>query len=123
MAALDSYAILDTPAEPDFDDLVLLAAQALDVPIAVINLIASDRQWFKAQIGLAAREMPLEVSICTRSLAEMVRTLIGAALADGRICRGRLVCPNEFTSSFAAALKNSPHSPIEPAPPNALSWP
>ena len=28
MAALDSYAILDTPAEPDFDDLVLLAVCA-----------------------------------------------------------------------------------------------
>ena len=50
--------------ETVFDDIALLAAHALDAPIAVINLIASDRQWFKAQVGLGVREMPLDVSIC-----------------------------------------------------------
>ena len=46
VAALESYAILDTPAEADFDDIALLAAHALDAPIAVINLIAGQSAAF-----------------------------------------------------------------------------
>ena len=39
VAALESYAILDTPAEADFDDIALLAAQALDaLGIAFLEL-------------------------------------------------------------------------------------
>ena len=95
MAALDSYAILDTPAEPDFDDLVLLAAQAFDVPIAVINLIASDRQWFKAQIGLAAREMPLEVSICTHALSQDDVLVVPDTRLDDRFADNPLVTADD----------------------------
>ncbi|RYD83374.1 MAG: histidine kinase, partial [Sphingomonadales bacterium] len=63
LAALESYAILDTPLEPEFDDIARLAAEVLEAPIAVVNLIASGRQWFKAEIGIGARELPLDVSI------------------------------------------------------------
>ena len=108
MAALDSYAILDTPAEPDFDDLVLLAAQALDVPIAVINLIASDRQWFKAQIGLAAREMPLEVSICTHALAQDDVLVVPDTRLDDRFADNPLVTADDGLRFYAGALLRTP---------------
>jgi hypothetical protein len=55
--ALGRYAILDTAPEPAFDDLVLLASRICEAPVALISLVGSDRQWFKARIGLAPSEM------------------------------------------------------------------
>ena len=57
--ALGSYAILDTPREADFYDIARLAAAVFEAPIAVVNLIADGRQWFKAEIGIGTRELPL----------------------------------------------------------------
>jgi len=39
LAALRRFRILDTPREPGFDDLVLLAARTCRTPIALISLI------------------------------------------------------------------------------------
>jgi PAS domain S-box-containing protein len=64
LAALAHYGILDTDRDPPFDDIAELAAELLDAPIAVVNFIAADRQWFKAERGIGVREMPLGVSIC-----------------------------------------------------------
>jgi len=56
LAALDSYGILDTPAEQGFDDIVLLATQICEAPVALVSLVVGDRQWFKARIGFDAWE-------------------------------------------------------------------
>ncbi|WP_336492742.1 PAS domain-containing protein [Methylobacterium nigriterrae] len=70
LAALRGYGILDTPPEPEFDDIAQMAAQACDAPMAHINFIDADRQWIKAAAGHDAREMPLHFGFCTQTLAE-----------------------------------------------------
>jgi GAF domain-containing protein len=70
LAALRSYRVLDTPPEPQFDDLVQVAARVCQTPIAIVNLIEDRRQWFKAEIGLGVREMPLDVSICSTAILQ-----------------------------------------------------
>ncbi|MDH3479974.1 MAG: hypothetical protein OEO20_16890, partial [Gemmatimonadota bacterium] len=37
LAALERYDILDTPSEPAFDDLTLLAAHICQTPIALVS--------------------------------------------------------------------------------------
>ena len=54
--ALADLMVLDTPDEQAFDDLVFVAAKACDVPIALITLLDTDRQWFKAKYGLEVCE-------------------------------------------------------------------
>lgn len=66
LAALQRYEILDTPPEPEYDDIVTLLAGLLDAPVAAVNLIDGWRQWFKAQVGLGVREMPLDDANCRR---------------------------------------------------------
>ena len=70
LAALRSYRILDTPTEPVFDNLVRLAAQVCQTPMALITLIDDRRQWFKAEVGLGLRETPLDVSICAKAILQ-----------------------------------------------------
>jgi PAS domain S-box-containing protein len=63
-AALQAYGVLDTPREPEFDDIVAMAARACGTPIAHINFLDGHRQWFKAEIGLGCRELPAEGALC-----------------------------------------------------------
>ncbi|UNK48819.1 sensor domain-containing diguanylate cyclase [Lysobacter sp. S4-A87] len=67
---------MDTGPEQAYDDIVRLAATLCDVPAAAISLIDHDRQWFKAQIGLDARQTPREEAICDRLIMEPGRTLV-----------------------------------------------
>jgi signal transduction histidine kinase/CheY-like chemotaxis protein len=64
LESLRSYRILDTPPEQEYDDLVALAGQICAAPMALISLIDENRQWFKARIGFAEPETPLNRSFC-----------------------------------------------------------
>ncbi|HZY38538.1 MAG TPA: GAF domain-containing sensor histidine kinase [Mucilaginibacter sp.] len=62
LAALDSYNILDTGEEKDFDDLTTLASAICQTPIAFISLVDEKREWFKSRFGIAEIETPAELS-------------------------------------------------------------
>ena len=109
LAALDSYAILDTPLEQDFDDLVRLAAELLEAPIAAVNLIAEKRQWFKAEIGLGVREMPLDDSICSRMLLQRGELIVPDLLADPRFTCNPLVHAGPGLRFYAGELLETPN--------------
>ena len=68
LRVLHSYDILDTAAEPQYDDIVALASHICGVPIASMTLVDDTRQWFKAQVGFAVRETPRELSFCAHAL-------------------------------------------------------
>uniref|UniRef100_UPI00226AD7E9 GAF domain-containing protein n=1 Tax=Sphingomonas sp. GM_Shp_2 TaxID=2937380 RepID=UPI00226AD7E9 len=70
LAELESYAILDTSREAEFDDIARLAADVFEAPMAVVNLVAGDRQWFKAEVGIGACELPLDASICAHAIRQ-----------------------------------------------------
>lgn len=69
LAALAGLDILDTPPEPEFDDLVLLASALCQTPIALVTLVTDERQWFKAHRGAPMNQTPLERSICKYTMS------------------------------------------------------
>jgi PAS domain S-box-containing protein len=91
LAALHAYAILDTEPERAFDDIVQLVAQLMDAPIVAVNLIDAGRQWFKSEIGLGLREMPLDDSICKVALLENERMIVPDTREDPRFACNPLV--------------------------------
>ena len=50
--ALQSYNILDSLTEQDYDDITLMASIICDVPIALVSFVDKDRQWFKSNLGV-----------------------------------------------------------------------
>ena len=70
LETLRSYAVLDTPNEEELDDLVKLAAQICQTPIALISLVDEHRQWFKAAFGLKLKETSREISFCDHALRQ-----------------------------------------------------
>ncbi len=66
--ALQSYAILDTPSEDAFNKLAVLASRICRTPMAVVNFVDSERQWFKAAVGIPFQETDRAVAFCAHAL-------------------------------------------------------
>ena len=108
LAALASYAILDTSPEEAFDDIVMLASQLLEAPIVAVNLIAEGRQWFKSELGLGVREMPLDDSICKVAILQQDRMVIPDTLEDPRFACNPLVTSQPGLRFYAGELLKTP---------------
>ena len=104
LAVLDSYGILDTPPERSFDDVVRMVSQLLGAPIAAVNLIARGRQWFKSEIGLGTREMPLDDSICRHALLQETQMIVPDTLEDPRFASNPLATGPASLRFYAGAL-------------------
>lgn len=68
LAALRSYAILDSAPEMDFDALTRVAAHALHVPIAVVGLLDADRLWIKSHFGMDIPQLDRKIAFCAHSI-------------------------------------------------------
>ncbi len=64
LKALESYAIMDTLSENEYDSITKLAAYICNTPISLVSLLDDDRQWFKSSVGIDATETPKEISFC-----------------------------------------------------------
>ncbi len=89
---LEACQILDTDPEPAFDDLVDLAAEVANVPIALVSLVDAQRQWFKARLGLEATQTPRDVAFCAHAIAGDGAFIVSDARQDSRFTDNPLVC-------------------------------
>ena len=76
LALLRKCGILDTAPEFSFDGLVQLAASIAGVPIALVTLIDSERQWFKAHHGLEVTQTPRAVAFCAHCILNSTEALV-----------------------------------------------
>ncbi|MBN9319026.1 MAG: GAF domain-containing protein [Caulobacterales bacterium] len=103
LALLHAYGVLDTPAESEFDDIAEVAAALCGTPTALINLIDTDRQWFKARVGMAATEMPILQSVCIHGLAGADLLIVPDLTADPRTCEIPAVAAVDGARFYAGA--------------------
>ena len=83
--------LLDTPAEERFDRLARLAQHLFGVPIVLISLIDSDRQWLKSAIGVEIQETPRSISFCGHTILERNIMLVSDTHLDHRFADNPLV--------------------------------
>lgn len=113
LAALSAANIIDTPPDPKFDAITDLIRDFCDVPVALVSLVESDRQWFKSAKGLDICETPIEQSICAHAILQPNLFLIPDTWEDERTENNPL-CRIDFMSGkpfrfYAGMPLNSPN--------------
>lgn len=104
ISALRKLLVLDSPYEAVFDAIALLASQVCGMPIALISLVDSERQWFKAQVGLEGiRETSRELAFCSHTIRENSIMEIKDATKDSRFQDNPLVTGQPNIVFYAGA--------------------
>lgn len=128
LAALRRYQIMDTPPEEAFDHITDLAAHTLDVPIAVVNFIDAERQWFKSCVGTNIKETPLDQAFCNTTIRTSGLMVVEDARDDPRF-KGNpfvagpphlrfymgmpLTSPNGYRVGTLCIMDTEPRTPTE----------
>ena len=76
LKALRNHQLLDTLPENVYDDITRIATEITGVPVALLTLLDSDRQWFKSKQGLKMSETPREYSFCAHAILEPDEMLV-----------------------------------------------
>ncbi|MGI9414554.1 MAG: GAF domain-containing sensor histidine kinase [Hyphomicrobiales bacterium] len=103
LRALRSYDVLDSAPEERFDRVTRMACRLLDVPICLVSLVDSERQWFKSRQGLDATETPRDISFCTYTIMQDEMMVVPNALEDPRFRDNPLVLQDPKIRFYAGA--------------------
>lgn len=120
---LQGFEILDTPREKEYDGLVELVSQICQCPIAIVNFLDSNRQWFKASKNLNTRESSRDESFCGHAIMRNEVLIVSDATKDDRFhdnpdvtgglkvrfyAGAPIVSPNGFKLGTVCAIDNEP---------------
>jgi PAS domain S-box-containing protein len=105
LVALHELEILDTPPEPEFDELAWIASQICGTPISMISLIDRDRQWFKSEVGVNQRigQTSRDLAFCAHAILQSDLTVVPDTLEDPRFSDNPFVTADPKIRFYAAA--------------------
>lgn len=103
IAELRSLLLLDSSPEERFDRITRVAKHLFDVPIALVSLVDTDRQWFKSCVGLDASETGRDVSFCGHAILGNHVFVVENALKDIRFSDNPLVLGGPEIRFYAGA--------------------
>ena len=108
LAALASLDLLDTPPEERFDRITRLACRLFDVPIALVSLVDTDRQWFKSGEGFSVTETPRDIAFCGHTILDQRIMIVPDATVDARFADNPLVTGKDQIRFYAGCPLSAP---------------
>ena len=103
LTALSNYEVMDTAADPDFDNLTRLASQIFKVPIAFISFVDEKRQWFKSIVGLDLEHTPRGESFCQFTILQQAVLEIPDTTQDAYFKNHPMVVGPPYLRYYAGA--------------------
>lgn len=104
LAALAAYELMDTPPEPEFEEISFLAASLFRTPVALVSLVDRERQFFKSVVGDDyPRETPRGMSFCNFAVLSQATVVIEDATRDPRVADNPLVTGGPGIRFYAGA--------------------
>ena len=108
LAALKRYEVLDTAPEAPFDKVTLLLKTIFSMPVVLVSLVDTDRQWFKSKQGFDVCETARDISFCTHTIRQDEAFVVEDALADPRFADNPLVTGPTNIRFYAGVPLRSP---------------
>lgn len=108
--ALHRLGILDSPPDPAYDRVVQLASKLCEAPVALITFVDSDRQWFKARVGLEIDQTDTEISFCGHAIGSPDNGLLVVrdASKDPRFADNPSVTGDPHVAAYAGKTVTAP---------------
>ncbi len=103
LAALEACGVLDTPPEEVYDRAVAIAREVFAAPIALVGMVAADRQWFKAADGLDVTETPRSGAFCDVPVRTRSTLVVADATLDERFADNPIVVGHPGVRAYAGA--------------------
>jgi signal transduction histidine kinase len=103
VAALRDAQVLDTAPEEDFDDIALLASEICGTPMGLVSLVDTDRQWFKAKVGLEMDQCHRDLSFCAHTITGHELLEVPDAAQDLRFMDNPFVLGDDSIRFYAGA--------------------
>ena len=100
---LENLRVLDSDPEAEFDNLVSMARDVFDVPIAYVSLVAEHRQWLKSKIGVDVCETSRDIALCAHAILESEPLVINDTTLDDRFIDNPLVTGDLHVRFYAGA--------------------
>jgi Protein kinase domain/GAF domain len=101
LALLKACNIIYTPAEEAFDDVARLAADLCGTEIALITLVDSDYQWFKARVGVEQTGTSRDLSFCSHCINHRHPLVVEDTSTDPRFADNPLVTGDPYIRFYA----------------------
>lgn len=97
------YLQLDFDKSPEFQDIVNLASELCDKPVAMITLLDEDVNWLKVKLNVAEDNSPREISFCQYAIQKDDLMIVNDATKDDRFNANPLVYENPNVRFYAGA--------------------
>ncbi|RXK86256.1 GAF domain-containing protein [Filimonas effusa] len=94
---------LNTEADRELQNIVNLAAEIAETPVALLTLLDEDKQWFKAKRGVAMDSTPRQISFCTHAIEAEGMMIVPDTMQDERFVLNPLVTGEHQIRFYAGA--------------------
>jgi PAS domain S-box-containing protein len=104
LKALESYSIMDSLPEKEYDSITQLASYICETPISLITLLDENRQWFKSSLGIDVTETPRDISFCQHTIMGEGVYEVNNALENELFANNPLVTAGPEIRFYAGAV-------------------
>lgn len=101
LSALHRFNILDTPADPSFDNITQLASKLLNVPVSLISFVDQHRIWAKSHHGIETQDFPRVEGLCATTILNNSPYIVTDARTDPRSCKHPMVIQDSGVRFYA----------------------
>lgn len=105
---LDTYKIMYSSLEDEFDEIIELASSICKTPVSLISLLDETTQWFKAKKGIIASLTTRDVAFCAHTILQTETLVVEDALEDERFADNPLVTGEPHVRFYAGTPIVSP---------------
>ncbi len=112
LCALYGMHLLGSPSDDRLDEIVGLAADLCQAPMAALSLVDADRQWSWSHRSMPRATVARESSFCTHAILETGVTVVEDAAVDPRFADSPLVTEEGIRFYAAAPLVSADGHPV-----------